>query len=549
MNYNTQDLFNIIKTLHNVQVGQDDLSNIKYVIYARKSTESEERQIRSLPDQIAECKQIVESRNLKLYSKVPIAESESAKEPDIRPKFREMLNDIKKGKYSGIIAWHPDRLARNMKEAGEIIDLIDKKIIRDLQFVTFTFQNNSSGLMLLGISFVLSKQYSDQLSDNVLRGIRRSIEEGKYLSAPKHGYYKDLNKYLRPDGDNFTLMKNAWKMRLENKSHKKIIEYLNTNRYSRPTDNSGENHEIFEVKEKRISEFFRDPFYAGVLLHGEKDKKIVNLTEVYDFIPMISVDEFLQINKMKSINKFFKSKFRIKEEGSVKADLLRGKIICGYCNVPMISAITHKNLKNRTAHYYNYRCDTERCKTPNRGLRAHIVVNYCINYLRKHRFNSKPAYNHYVKEMERVIKDQTETLETKKRVLIKARIDTDDKIGKIKGLLLNETDIQVKDTFKADLKTEQDNIKSINKELEQIKEEQKKQKQAILSYEKFLELFNDLPNIIIKTKSLKEKDYLLGKIFLNCIVKGKKVLSCGLNPPFDRFAESTKISSSRGGET
>lgn len=173
-----------------------------------------------------------------------------------------MINDIQNGKYGGIIAWHPDRLARNMKDAGEIIDLIDKKIIKDLQFVSFTFQNNTAGKMLLGIAFVLSKQYSDQLSDNVLRGVRRSIEEGKYLSKTKYGYYKDFNQYLRPDGDNYQLLKEAWKMRLEGKMQEEIAKFLNKSNYSRPTDKSREKHEPFRVSNKLISEILKDPATA-----------------------------------------------------------------------------------------------------------------------------------------------------------------------------------------------------------------------------------------------------------------------------------------------
>lgn len=160
--------------------------------------------------------------------------------------------------------------------------------------------------MLLGIAFVLSKQYSDQLSDNVLRGVRRSIQEGKYLSRPKHGYYKDINQFLRPDGDNFLLIKQAWKMRLEGKSYKDIYNFLNTNNYSRPTDNVGEGHRPMIMDKKRISEIMTDSFYTGVLVYGEKEKKIVDLTNVYEFIPVVSVDEFMQINKIKSIDKYFK---------------------------------------------------------------------------------------------------------------------------------------------------------------------------------------------------------------------------------------------------
>ncbi len=177
----------------------------RYVIYVRKSTDETGKQIRSIEDQITECVEFAKRNGLN-FSDI-IDEAESAKEPNIRPKFRKMLNDINAGKYQGIIAWHPDRLARNMKEAGEVIDLVDKDIIKDLQFVSFTFNNDPSGKLLLGITFALSKEYSDKLSVNVKRGNRLSMAEGKHVSMSKHGYIKDVNGYLRPDGENFILLK------------------------------------------------------------------------------------------------------------------------------------------------------------------------------------------------------------------------------------------------------------------------------------------------------------------------------------------------------
>ncbi len=534
--HTTQDLTSYLKVLTKANEDKIDLKNVKYKIYARKSSESEEKQVRSLGDQITECKEMAKSRNLNLYSEQPIRESESAKEPDIRPEFRNMIEEIKTGKYGGIIAWHPDRLARNMKDAGEIIDLIDKKIIKDLQFVTFTFQNNTAGKMLLGIAFVLSKQYSDQLSDNILRGIRRAIEEGKYLNKPKHGYYKDINQYLRPDGDNFKLIKEAWKMRLEGKRLEDIATYLNENRYSRPADNVGKQHKPYVIDKKRISLIMRDSIYCGVLLYGEKEKKVVDLTQVYEFIPMVSVDEFLAVNKIVSIDKFFKQRLKVSKEGDIVADLLRGKVLCGFCNYPMVSAITHKiNDRKGLTNYYNYRCDNDFCKSKVKAVRANVVVNYCLEFLKKHKFTSRKAYSHYVAEMKRIIADKEDLLEAEHRSLIKFKSDTLKKIDKIKDLILEETDIQVKNTFKQELKDKQETLKEVEGKLIKLNEEREKHRGAILSYQEFLELFDELPEIIAQTKSLKEKDYLLGKIILNCVVKNKKVTNVRLNPPFDGF--------------
>ncbi len=78
-----------------------------------------------------------------------IQESGSAKASGIRPKFRRMLERISKGELDGIITWHPDRLTRNMLEAGEIIDMLDNYILKDLKFVSHSFTNDPAGKMLL----------------------------------------------------------------------------------------------------------------------------------------------------------------------------------------------------------------------------------------------------------------------------------------------------------------------------------------------------------------------------------------------------------------
>ena len=94
----------------------------KFFLYARKSTDTEERQVRSINDQIAELKELAKKENLEIV-KIFI-EKQTAKEPG-RPAFNEMLSRIEKGEANGILAWHPDRLARNSVDGGKIIWLLD----------------------------------------------------------------------------------------------------------------------------------------------------------------------------------------------------------------------------------------------------------------------------------------------------------------------------------------------------------------------------------------------------------------------------------------
>ncbi len=87
----------------------------KFFLYVRKSTDEEERQIRSIEDQIAELRAFAKNENLEIVDE--LIEKQSAKIPG-RPIFNEMIKRIEKGEAQGILSWHPDRLARNSVVGG-----------------------------------------------------------------------------------------------------------------------------------------------------------------------------------------------------------------------------------------------------------------------------------------------------------------------------------------------------------------------------------------------------------------------------------------------
>jgi site-specific DNA recombinase len=154
----------------------------RYVIYARKSTEDEKRQVQSISDQLDLCKKFAKEHGLNV---VDVRwEEKSAMLAGKREVFTDILDTIAKGvMYDSIIAWHPDRLSRNMKESGEILDLLDNEKIKDLKFVSYTFVNDAAGKMSLSILFAMAKEFSDKLSVDTKRGIRRKIQEGKYCGS------------------------------------------------------------------------------------------------------------------------------------------------------------------------------------------------------------------------------------------------------------------------------------------------------------------------------------------------------------------------------
>ena len=119
---------------------------MKYFIYARKSGDNEERQVLSIESQLQELKDFAKREDLKIIDE--FNESKTAKEPE-RKVFNLMLSRIEKENIEGILAWHPDRLARNSIDGGRIKYLIDIGKIRDLKFPTFHFDNTAYGKFML----------------------------------------------------------------------------------------------------------------------------------------------------------------------------------------------------------------------------------------------------------------------------------------------------------------------------------------------------------------------------------------------------------------
>ncbi len=163
---------------------------MRYILYARKSTEDEDRQILSIEAQLFELRQFAAKEKLEIVAS--FQEAKTAKEPG-RIKFAEMLSLIEKGRAEGILSWNPDRLARNSVDGGHIIHMIDRGLIKALKFPTFWFEPTPQGLFMLQIAFGQSKYYVDSLRENVTRGMRQKIRNGVwpvwaplgYLNNPK----------------------------------------------------------------------------------------------------------------------------------------------------------------------------------------------------------------------------------------------------------------------------------------------------------------------------------------------------------------------------
>ncbi len=527
---------------------KDESRESKYILYARKSTSSSDHQEHSIDDQIKDC--YVRCINPDGLNVIKIfKEEESARNAGTRPLFRKMLNMIQDGEADGIITWHPDRLSRNMKEAGEIIDLLDKEAIKDLRFATSTFENNPTGKMLLGIAFVLAKQYSEHLSENVSRGNREHVARGEYLATSKHGYRiirtSDLDR-LYPDEENFQYIKEAFRLRLtENRRLEDIADYLNSSGYK--VHNRRVGHKSFKWSKSKVSALFKDAIYAGFLVYGTHQ---TYLPELYDFTPVITLKEFTVLNPGVNLGETIAVKGK---RTGLATQYAYKMVTCGYCGGLMTPAPQPKKLAtgDKVSIFY-FRCENAICRAPKRNnTRARVILDFVISFLKANaeRLSTPEVYEMYkrekeeaVKEVQRKFKDLMGVITKKEKELSHQLNLTKDKISHSDDEALTRILVENVQRYEKQLEGLQDDKFDITTKRDQVGA-------SMLSLGDFLEFMQKSATTLEKTNSLEVVDGVTKILFSNFVVKDKSISDYKLKEPFERVLLVDRVHFGRGART
>ena len=305
---------------------------MKYFLYARKSTDEDDRQVLSIEAQVTELHEFARKENLEVIKE--FVESKTAKAPG-RPIFNSMIKEIESLGNVGILAWHPDRLARNSIDGGKIIYLVDKEQITSLKFPTFWFDSTPQGKFMLNIAFGQSKYYIDNLSENIKRGIRQKLRRGEMPGLAPVGYLNELrNHTLVKDPERWPAVK---KMFLAYATGEKTLEdlqklSLSLGLVSRRTGKA--------LHISKIDCMLRNPFYYGVFKHKG---------ELYQgsHEPIISKKLFDMVQRI------VEARGKPRKAKEIEAFAFRGIFTCGECG----RAVTaEKKIKPSGRTYIYYRC-------------------------------------------------------------------------------------------------------------------------------------------------------------------------------------------------
>lgn len=323
---------------------------VKYCLYARKSTESEERQVLSIESQIKEMLQLADREGLEVVAMK--RESHSAKETGTRPIFNEIVEELKIGKYNGILTWAADRISRNAGDLGKIVDLMDAGALQDIRTYSQSFRNNPNEKFLLMILGSQAKLENDNRGVNVKRGLRTRCEMGLRPGVAPVGYnnakHADKKCHAEIDPVRAPIIKQIFeKVANERWSGRKVHQWLkfDLNFHSRAN------------KCMTLSSVFvvlQNPFYYGEFEFPEKSGNWYKGQHT----PIVTKELFDKAQEQLKRDQIVRSD--IKEFAFTKL------MTCGFCGSGISADEKFKKLKDGTSNRYVYygctRSRNQQCK-------------------------------------------------------------------------------------------------------------------------------------------------------------------------------------------
>ena len=331
-----------------------------YFLYARKSTDTEDKQVLSIEAQLTELRGLAKREGLTIVEE--FVEKQSAKKPG-RAQFNKMIARIHTGEAEGIICWKLDRLARNPVDSGQVSWLLQEGILKEIKTPERSYLSEDS-VLLMSVEFGMANQYVRDLAYNTKRGLRAKAARGEFPSVAPLGYRNNpKTKRIDVDRKKAPLVVKAFEMYAKNNSRYEDIANF-----------------FFEKGIKSVEQKRRWKGKGGKILHSDRIKQILTNTFYYgDFeyagemhhgthTPIISKKLFDEVQKV--------IKLRGKERKAKNAPQpLCGLMKCGTCGCSITAETITKRQKNGNVHrYVYYRCTKKRLKCDEPYIREEALT-------------------------------------------------------------------------------------------------------------------------------------------------------------------------------
>ncbi|MEI8337908.1 MAG: recombinase family protein [bacterium] len=331
-----------------------DCTKLKYFLYARRSVEDRSgEKVVSIESQQKELEELAKQKGLKVVG--TFTETKSAKEPNLREEFTEMIKQIYAGKANAILVWKMDRLTRNPIDEGTVKYLLQKGIMKNIKATDRDFYPDDN-VLLASVEFGVATQYSRDLSKHVKRGLRARLDAGVKpgrvpLGYKNSKYHEKGKEEILVDEERFPLVQRMFKVMATGKYNPLDVLRMANDEWGLKI-RSTLSYPEKKISKSSIYSILSNPFYTG---HFEFPRNSGNWFEG-NHLKMISREEFEKVQEILRKGKWCMrpKTHRFKYTGTIR---------CGECGAFITAEEKHKKQKNGNEHHYVYYRCTKRVRS------------------------------------------------------------------------------------------------------------------------------------------------------------------------------------------
>lgn len=403
-----------------------DISKLRFVIYARKSTEDEDRQVQSIGDQIDIMRSIASHRGITIANDAILSESRSAKIPGRRQEFDRLVEMIQSGKVDGILCWKLNRIARNPLESGLIQQLLIEGRLKMFATAERDYFPEDNVLMFT-VEAGMATQFSRDLQRDIKRGMSSKVAKGWLPHLAPMGYLNTTDplrgNIIVPDDERWQSYKQLWTWAMD--------PSLTISEIARKADKELGLKSIQRRKRggtplsvSGVYAMFRNPFYYGMLNFNKE-------LHPGQHLPMITKVEFDKVQAR--LSKISHQRPMI-ERGFDYFSVYRGMIQCGECGCSITYTRKIRKYKNGNEQAFEYIYCTNKRQNfdcPNKvKLKPQQLSDMVKNELSRYTIRDE-FYQFAIKHLNQWNDEQEKQRETVRTAQQKALNDTE---GEMYGL-------------------------------------------------------------------------------------------------------------------
>lgn len=526
---------------------------LKYFIYLRKSSDTEDRQVQSIETQERELTEYANKHGLEIVD--TFRETKSAFKPG-REQFELMIKRFSKGEANGLLVLQANRISRNAIDGAQIINLLDTEYLSEVRTPVTRYGNSSTEKMMLAFEFIFSKKDSDDKSTFVKGGMKTKSIKGYPHGMAKVGYTNDQteekgNRSWLKDELRFPLVKQCFQMLLTKKySVKQVYEFARDELHLTTPLRKNEGGRPIAYSYWYV--MFADPIYAGFFFDNgvryelnSSLERVISEEEYWEIQTMLGKKGRPKPQKRVALYNHF---MRCEEcNGAVTPDF-KFQIICPECK-KKFSYLNREdcpkcgceieNMKNPTylSYIYYYCVSHKKFQTCSKGgIVQDNLETELFDDISENMQISKELSDWCIQNVDELQDQELEEAITLARIRENEEQEIQKKLRNLLDLRISRDDISAEERSMFDLKE-----RELREKLKEVQEKNKVKtidldwkKKATKNFSLMTEVFD-----ILENGSFEEKKDILSEIGSNLKLCGKN-LSISYADEINVFIEALK---------